>query len=149
MLARLNENLFTRAPDGQFVALSFFTWDDTNRVLDICNSGLPEPLLFRNESVRSLAIHGLPLGLFPGVEYEAMRIQCEPGDTIVLYTDGITDAVNPNGIEFGAERLADVVLRIANTEAPEIVDRLVQAAHDHCKCEVNLDDQTVIAMKIS
>jgi len=148
MLGRLNENLVKRAPDGQFVALSFFTWDDRNRVLEICNSGLPEPLLFRNGTVRSLAIHGLPLGLFSRVEYESMHVQCEPGDTLVLYTDGITDAVNPDGVEFGTERLADLVLGISDTAATEIVDRLVEAVHRHCKCEVNLDDQTVIALKI-
>jgi sigma-B regulation protein RsbU (phosphoserine phosphatase) len=148
MLRKLNENLFRRAPDGQFVALTFFTWDDINLVLDICNAGLPEPLLFRNGTMHSLAIHGLPLGLFPEVAYEVKRVECEPGDTIVFYTDGLTDALDANGIEFGTERLADIVVRSTNLESSELVDRLVQAVREHCRCEVNLDDQTIIVMKI-
>jgi phosphoserine phosphatase RsbU/P len=149
MLARLNQNLFSRAPDGQFVAMSFFTWDDANRVLEISNSGLPEPLLIRNGTVQSLKIYGLPLGLFPEVEYTSTRIQLQPGDTILLYTDGITEATDAEGIEFGAERLSQFLLGVTNASAPEIVDRLVQAVLEHCKCEANADDQTVIAMKIS
>jgi sigma-B regulation protein RsbU (phosphoserine phosphatase) len=148
MLKRMNESLFTRAPEGQFVALTYSTWDDENLVLETCNSGLPEPFLCRNGSVQNIKIHGLPLGLFPEAEYESVRIQCEPGDTLVFYTDGIIDAVDPEGKDFGVERLGQVILSTCNLAAREIVDRVVHEASAHCRCETNFDDQTVVALRV-
>lgn len=148
MLERLNKNLFTRAPDGHFVAMTYWAWDDQNLVLEIGSSGLPEPLLCRNGEVQSLAIHGLPLGLFAEAEYETTRLQCEPGDTLLFYTDGLVDAVDPEDNEFGAERVAEIFLHNCQSEAELIVERLVHEVSTHCRCESNFDDQTVIAMKV-
>jgi len=148
MLEKLNKNLFTRAPDGQFVAVAYSTWDDERLVLETCNSGLPEPLLCRDGKVQSLQIHGLPLGLFPQAEYEIMRLQCEPGDTLLFYTDGITDAVDPDGKDFGVDRLTELMLNSCTKEPAQLARRVVSEVHKHCHCESNFDDQTVVAMKV-
>jgi phosphoserine phosphatase RsbU/P len=148
MLNKLNKSLFTRAPEGNFVALTYSTWDDENRVLEICNSGLPEPLLFRNGVARSLSIHGLPLGLFPDAEYEAMRIQCEPGDTFVFYTDGVVDEVDRAGEEFSTTRLTEILSNTCHLNATEIVADVFQHVNNYCNCEINRDDQTVIVVQV-
>jgi len=148
MLERLNKSLFTRAPEGNFVALTYSTWDDKNRVLELCNSGLPEPLLCRDGIVRSLAVHGLPLGLFPKADYDVMRIQCEPGDTLLFYTDGVVEEVDREGIDFGASRLADILAKNCHLTAEEIVDQVFDQVSAHCQCEMNRDDQTVIAIQV-
>ena len=147
-LERLNKSLFNRAPDGQFVALTYSTWDDKHLVLESCSSGLPEPLLCRNGKVQSLPIHGLPLGLFPDAEYEPTRLQCEPEDRLLFYTDGIVDALDPDGNEFGTERLAKIFLENCNAKAVDIANSVIREASTHCRCESNFDDQTVIAMRV-
>ncbi|HEX6716860.1 MAG TPA: SpoIIE family protein phosphatase [Pyrinomonadaceae bacterium] len=148
MLSKLNRSLFNRAPEGQFVAMSYFTWDDENRLLQISNSGLPEPLLCRDGNIRVLAAHGLPLGLFSNSAYETMQVQCVPGDTLLFYTDGIVDSVDPGGTEFGTGRLAEVVLHSCESDAAEIVDSVISNVHEYCRCEFNVDDQTVLAMRV-
>ena len=147
MLHKLNDTMFTRAPDGNFVALTYYTWDDDQLVLELCNSGLPEPLLCRAGTVQKLPVYGLPLGLFPVAEYEAMRIQCEPGDTLLFYTDGVVDSVDKNGNEFGTERLIEVLKGACRHGPVEIVNEVFDRLLAHCPCEM-VDDQTVIAMQI-
>lgn len=148
VLAKLNKSLCARAPDGNFVALTYCTWDDEQLVLEIAGSGLPEPLLCRRGIVQKLEAHGLPLGLFPQADYEAMRIQCERGDTLLFYTDGIVESADRNGNEFGPERLAEIVMKNCGDTTSEIVDRVFEAVTAHCQCETNFDDETVIAMKV-
>lgn len=149
LLEKLNKSLFARAPEGNFVALTYSTWDDKNRVLELCNSGLPEPLLCRDGIVRSLAVHGLPLGLFPKAQYDLMRIQCEPGDTLLFYTDGVVEEVDREGNDFTASRLADIIAKNCHRTPEEIVDQVFEQVNAHCQCEMNRDDQTVIAIQVS
>lgn len=148
MLERLNKSLFARALEGNFVALTYSTWDDENRVLELCNSGLPEPLLCRDGTVRNLRVHGLPLGLFPTAEYDLMRIQCQPGDTLVFYTDGVVDEVDGEGNDFGTSRLAEILTKSCHLTAAEIVDQVFNQVNSHCRCEMNRDDQTVITIQV-
>jgi sigma-B regulation protein RsbU (phosphoserine phosphatase) len=77
-----------------------------------------------------------------------VRLQCRPGDTLFFYTDGITDAVDPDGLEFGAARLSEIILNNCDREAPEIVNRVIEEVGTYCRCESNFDDQTAIGMKV-
>ena len=148
MLERLNRKLYGRAPEGRFVAMTYSTWDDRNRVLETCGSGLPEPLLYRDGEVRSLTVHGLPLGLFPGAEYDPVRIQCAPGDTLLFYTDGITEALDSDGSDYGTERLAELFRNNCHRDPEEIVAGVVEAVRAHSGGECSLDDETVMVLKV-
>lgn len=148
MLSKLNKSLFTRAPEGNFVALAYSTWDDENRVLEICNSGLPQPLLIRQGIAWSLPVHGLPLGLFAEAKYEPMRIQCEPGDTFVFYSDGVVDEVDREGKEFSGARLAEIISKVSHLGADEIVEHVFEQVAKHCRCSANYDDQTVMVVEV-
>jgi sigma-B regulation protein RsbU (phosphoserine phosphatase) len=148
MLTKLNRSLFARAPDGNFVALTYCTWDDQQLVLELSGSGLPEPLLCRRGVMQKLAAHGLPLGLFPDPDYEVMRVQCEPGDTLLFYTDGVVETVDKDGNEFGPERLSEIVMKTCGDKPFKIVNNVFDAVNAHCRCEMNFDDETVIAMQV-
>jgi sigma-B regulation protein RsbU (phosphoserine phosphatase) len=148
MLTKLNKSLFARAPDGNFVALTYCTWDDQQLVLALSGSGLPEPLLCRRGMMRKLGAHGLPLGLFPEADYEVMRVQCERGDTLLFYTDGVVETVDKDGNEFGPERLCEIVMKTCRDKTFGIVNTVFDAVNAHCQCEMNFDDQTVIAMQV-
>ena len=148
MLKRLNRSLFTRVPDEHFVALSYSTWDDERLILETCSSGLPEPLRCRDGNVERLPIHGLPLGLFPEVDYEVTRIHCEPGDTLLFYTDGVVDAVDGQGNEFGTDRLCEIMMETRNKTTSEIAKNVFEKVTNHCRCLTHIDDQTVIALRV-
>jgi sigma-B regulation protein RsbU (phosphoserine phosphatase) len=148
MLRRLNRSLYLRAPEEHFVALTYSTRDDELLLLETCSSGLPEPLLCRNGSIQRLPLHGVPLGLMPETDYETMHIQCEPGDTLLFYTDGVVDAMDQDGNEFGTDRLCEVVIGASQDKTDRIVDIVFDQVAAHCRSKVAFDDQTVVAMRV-
>ena len=74
--------------------------------VEICNAGHLPPLLFHNGGVRQIEATGLPVGIFCNEQFSATRVQLEKGDTLLLYTDGLSEALNAEGSEYGAERLS-------------------------------------------
>jgi sigma-B regulation protein RsbU (phosphoserine phosphatase) len=91
-----------------------------NGDVEICNAGHCPPVLVRRGEVATIEAAALPLGLFCTGQYAASRVQLEPGDCVVLYTDGLTEARDKSGEEYTAERLAGV-LRGAHGLAPQRV----------------------------
>jgi sigma-B regulation protein RsbU (phosphoserine phosphatase) len=86
--------------------------DPRTGALSYTNAGHNAGLLFRRDgSVERLEANGMPLGLFPVVEYDRVETMLAPGELVLLYTDGITEAANPHGEEYGLERLQAVVGR--------------------------------------
>ncbi|MGB2990394.1 MAG: PP2C family protein-serine/threonine phosphatase, partial [Candidatus Zixiibacteriota bacterium] len=77
--------------------------------VDICNAGHCPPLLVRGDEITSLEATGLPVGIFQSGEYSAQRVQLVCGDSLLLYTDGLTEAQDKASAEYGAERLAGLV----------------------------------------
>jgi sigma-B regulation protein RsbU (phosphoserine phosphatase) len=74
--------------------------------LELCNAGHCPPLLARDSGVEALSASGPPIGLFRDAGYETLSLELEPGDSLLLYTDGLTEARSPDGEEYGAERLS-------------------------------------------
>jgi len=77
--------------------------------VDVCNAGHCPPLLVRKGEITSLEATGLPVGIFSSGEYSAERVQLAPGDSLLLYTDGLTEARDRADAEYGAKRLARLV----------------------------------------
>jgi sigma-B regulation protein RsbU (phosphoserine phosphatase) len=77
--------------------------------VDICNAGHCPPLLIRGDEITSLEAGSLPIGIFSGVEYSVERIKLAPGDSLLLYTDGLTEARDKAEAEYGAQRLTRLV----------------------------------------
>ncbi|NIN01086.1 MAG: SpoIIE family protein phosphatase [candidate division Zixibacteria bacterium] len=75
----------------------------------ICNAGHCPPLLIRGGEITGLEATGLPVGIFGGGDYSVQRLQLNPGDSLLLYTDGLTEAQNRASVEYGTERLASLV----------------------------------------
>lgn len=80
-----------------------------NGEVDICNAGHNPPLLVRGSKVTEVGATGLPLGVFCEESFTISKVRLDPGDTILLYTDGLSEAVDTSGAQYGAERLFDVV----------------------------------------
>jgi len=77
--------------------------------VELCNAGHPPPLLVRRGEVEPVSASGLPIGLFGGGSYTTSRFAMAPGDTLFLYTDGVSEAHDPSGAEYGRSRLQQLL----------------------------------------
>src|SRR5215831_17892222 len=124
MLSAVNFSLGERRIDGQFVSLIYVVWDDSNRTLQVANSGLPRPIYWHDGKAEIVEATGLPLGLFDDAEYEEFNFKTKPGDVFVFYSDGILDARNKAGDMFGRTRVEKLVTGCETQTADCIVDSI-------------------------
>jgi phosphoserine phosphatase RsbU/P len=146
MLSRLNSALLKRPVRGRYVSLIYATWDERERLFRIASAGLPYPVWVRDGKASSIKAAGLPLGLFEDTEYEEHTLACGP-DLVVFYTDGVTEAINRESEDFGAERLEQVISTHAGETADRVVSAIFFAVASHAKGLETYDDQTVIAVR--
>ncbi|HLA11345.1 MAG TPA: GAF domain-containing SpoIIE family protein phosphatase [Pyrinomonadaceae bacterium] len=121
-LAKVNYLLWESIERNQFVTAFYGILDATNHSLSYANAGHnPALLLDTNGDIRFLERGGLPLGMFRETRYHEYYLSLEPGEILVLYTDGVTEAMNPKGEEFGRDRLARAVKSVAHLSARELI----------------------------
>ncbi|HWQ52840.1 MAG TPA: SpoIIE family protein phosphatase [Bryobacteraceae bacterium] len=104
LMARAN-TVFSRGTMPAHYATLACGFAQPSGVVEVCNAGHCPPVVLRHGEAVSLAATGLPLGMFAGGQYTAHRIALDPGDTLVLYTDGVTEARDGADAEYGFERL--------------------------------------------
>lgn len=151
LLEYVNERL-TAAYTGQlgtFVTAFYGLYDPATRELEYASAGHNPPRRRRVDgTVEALnSVHNLPLGILAGEKFEHVRVQFEPGETVVFYTDGITEAHSPDGQLFGTERL-DEVLRQPPASAPETLQAILNAVETFANGRAPEDDQTVVVASI-
>ena len=151
VLASLNQRLHSRRLEGRFIAMAFAVYDAHFRTLTIANAGVPRPLVIRDGSVEIVRVVGVPLGLFPEAEYEEVSLQLHPGDVVILASDGIHEAENENGEQFGVERLAAVVSALPpDSSARTIAEQVLRATDEYSGGECALsDDRTILVLRIT
>lgn len=125
-MRRINRALLRRAVDGRFATMFHGTLCDDGRFA-YCNAGQDPPVLVRREGVAWLETGGPVLGLLPGAEYAEEAVRLAPGDLIVACSDGVSEARNAAGDEFGRERFLAAV-RECHGEPPDVVLAHVMAA---------------------
>ncbi len=148
MLEGVNLSLAERPIDGQYVSMIYAIWDDQQRTLQISNSGLPRPIHCRAGHCSLVNVVGLPIGLFPHAEYDAVTLQAEPGDAFIFFSDGILDATSSKGEMFGRERLEKVADQNLKLNAEALVDKLFSAVSRHAAGVDPFDDQTIVVLKV-
>jgi sigma-B regulation protein RsbU (phosphoserine phosphatase) len=94
-----------------------------------------------------LTTTGLPIGLFPKREYEVVQFDINPGDVLMLYSDGVTDACTVDDLEFGVERAVECVRRTVHLPANEILDHVFQSIDEFAAGAPQFDDITVMVLK--
>lgn len=148
MLQAINASLVERPIEAQFVSMIYALWDDSARTIRIANSGLPRPVYCHNGAVERIEVTGLPLGLFSHAEYDENTYRAQPGDVFVFFSDGILDASNAAGEQFGRSRLHALVERNCEKSAEEIVAAIFEAVNAFVGDVAAFDDQTVVAIKV-
>jgi len=148
VLASMNAILHERRLEEYFCVLCYASFDFKKRQLAIANSGLPYPIR-RSEGVSgTIQLPGVPLGSFPGTTYEELTYELKAGDLYVFCTDGIHEAENPRGQEFGTPRLIEVVDRLADRPAQAIVDGIFEAVESFREDATAADDMTAVAVRV-
>lgn len=146
---RLNNGIHSVSDGDRYVTLLLADIDALRRSLRYVNCGHNPALLFRIKTGDVVPMNSscLPLGMFDNVSCEIDRADLTPGDVLVLYTDGITEAENSRGEEFGMERLSAVIRRDSSLSAERLMNNIFQSAEDFCQGVAFNDDATVLIVK--
>jgi phosphoserine phosphatase RsbU/P len=148
MLRRLNDLICERRIEGRFMTLCFARWHRAQSRLRIANAGHSQPLLFQDGKCARIPLVGLPLGIEPGVDYEEESLTLPAGAMLVFYSDGITEATNRAGEEFGIDRLSDVATANAPRPADELADAVMSEVARFTTGAAISDDRTLLIMKV-
>jgi serine phosphatase RsbU (regulator of sigma subunit) len=144
----VNRYLTESIPPNRFVTLFYAELDPERGRLKFLNAGHNPPLIVHaGGTMEQLASGGLPLGIMADAEFHEGKTQLHPGDVLVIYSDGVSEAVNPTGEEFGPTRLYEVVARNLDASASGIRDRIESALTKFCQGTPAADDITLVIVK--
>jgi sigma-B regulation protein RsbU (phosphoserine phosphatase) len=147
IVTRLNQHLFRSTSEERYATLFYGVYDATARTLEYTNAGHPPPLYLVGQETRRLTAGGTVLGLFSDCQYEQETISISPESLLVMFSDGVTEAENATGEEFGEKRLLEVVQRNRNASAPAILHALVAAAEAWTGTAEQTDDFTIMVAR--
>jgi serine phosphatase RsbU (regulator of sigma subunit) len=144
-ISAVNRYLADNIPANRFV---YAELDPESGALSFLNAGHNPPLIVHSAgTVEQLASGGLPLGIKPDADYREGRTQLQHGDVLVIYSDGVTEAMSPSGEEFGATRLYEVVSRNIESSAAGIRDRIESSLTKFSQGTSAADDITLVIVK--
>ena len=148
--AEVNQLLQDSTEDNQFITAIYGILDSTNRTFVFSNAGHNPPLLIKPDGEYRYVEYGdVPLGMFEGSHYHQHFIRFEPGQTMVIYTDGITEAADASGEEYGQDRLAKRGLEGLQIGLPakQLIDHIRKGVADFTERKFLDDDGTVFVVK--
>ncbi|MGE5262992.1 MAG: SpoIIE family protein phosphatase [Acidobacteriota bacterium] len=146
---RSNDVILTDAHSEMFVTVFLAELDPASGTVTYVNAGHNPPLLYcwATGQVSTLKEHGIALGVIPNISIEEHQATLAEGDLLLMYTDGITEAMNAEDEEFGAERLADIVAANGHRGAEIVVEEIVRAVKEFTGGGPNSDDLTIVSIK--
>jgi PAS domain S-box-containing protein len=147
-LERANKLLFRSTDARTFVSLFYGTLDVQKHTLCYASAGQDMPILF-SAGARpvTLQTRGIVLGVKEDASYEKGEISLSPDDRLLIYTDGICEAMNERMEEFGEERLSEMVQRNDQAPVAELVETILAAVNDHVGNAAGSDDMTLILLR--
>lgn len=143
---KLNRIICDNVSDGRFISFFYGVLDASRRELHYTNAGHCPPLLIRPDGETEELNHSCPvLGEFPDCDYNQCAVALQPGDRLILFTDGLTEARDPQGREFGIGRLARVAAEQRARDAKGLQAALMQAVFSHSNGRLE-DDATLLVV---
>jgi sigma-B regulation protein RsbU (phosphoserine phosphatase) len=147
-ITRTNPVLFQNTDSTKFVTLFLGIVNIKSDEINYCNAGHNNPYyLDKNNQINELDVGGLILGFQPDSLYLEGKIQFHPDEMIVLYSDGITEAMNDQNEEFGEERLIKLITKYKNEDIYKLIDRIIEAVNAFSEGVAQSDDITVMIIK--
>jgi serine phosphatase RsbU (regulator of sigma subunit) len=150
LAARLNAQICRHTPGSRFITLFYAVYTPGTGALTYVNAGQNPPLIRRADgTIERLGGTGVALGMFEGSTYEAVHTIVRPADTLVLYSDGVTEAENPNGDPFEETGLERVLAAHQADSPAELAPAILRAVEAHARDSRFTDDLTVLVLKRS
>jgi len=145
-----NKYFFTRTLRGTFITASILNYDPRKQLLRYANAGHPPVILKtpEGELIELVQQSGIPLGVDQDWQWQDAQISVQPGSVLVSYTDGLTEALSPQGKQFGLERFK-AVIRATTGPAQAYKEALVAAVQQHQQGSQQADDQALVVMRIT
>jgi sigma-B regulation protein RsbU (phosphoserine phosphatase) len=133
---------------NKFVTFLCGVLDGNTRMFRYCNAGHPYPILVSAGAAHTLDQGGAVLGVFPAWNYQDCSVNLKSGDRLLLFTDGITEAEDAQGEEFGVERVAAFVKAHTASSAAELNEQLLAKVSDFCGAQFQ-DDATLVVLAVN
>jgi len=152
LIARVNTMVYDASTEDRYATLFYAQFDPATLRLSYVNAGHCPPILFR-KSVSSRIVErldkagGTVVGLLPDCAYEQANLTLAPGDSLVIYTDGFSEAMNPRLEEWGEKRLIEAIASCDGLTAKEAIIRIMQTADAFAASEPQSDDMTLVILR--
>lgn len=145
-VARLNKAVASNCPDNRFITFFICVLDPKTGEVNYTNAGHNPPLIIRkNGEVERLTAGGIILGIMPKFTYQEATTRLDPGDSLVLFSDGVTEAARLDvDEEFGEDRLAEVIAKSTATSSADLVQEILKSVTDFTQGAPPADDITVV-----
>jgi serine phosphatase RsbU (regulator of sigma subunit) len=149
LVQRANKLMYKSTDMDKFATLFYGTLDIKRHVLSYCNAGHNYPLLFRKgEDPQRLKTGGLVLGALEDFDFCEGSVLLQPGDLLVVYSDGVTEAINPDEYEFGEEKLLEIIEDQVDSTSEQLINKIINAVKGHEGDEAaQMDDITLVVIK--
>lgn len=148
LMQEVNRHLARDTLANEFATLFYCVVSPDGRRLTYCNAGHNPPLVLRDGKMRELDKGGLVIGIHRDERYGQSQVPLHPGDVILLYTDGITEALNFEGQRFGTDRLRESLRKYGPMDAQQIVKNILWDVRRFVGLAEQSDDQTLVALKV-
>lgn len=151
VLESVNQNVTSQVKEDSWFTTAFYGRLNTNDLtLVYAKAGHEMPILHRRNTneIMKLDANGLPLGIYDNSQYEAKQIQLEHGDRLILFTDGVVEAVDITGERFGRKRLISLILQHENLSAKELGDKIIEDVANFSGSSKPQDDILVAVLEV-
>ena len=151
-MMRANRRLKKDVKTGMFVALLYAVFNAEDRTVILCSAGQTQPIHLCAKTGKAELVETagdtFPLGILEDASYEDTRLQLEPGDKVILYTDGIVEAMNEKEEMYGFERLLQVVQAAQSMDADTLLKKILDEVDEFAGKAPQHDDLTVIVVNV-
>jgi sigma-B regulation protein RsbU (phosphoserine phosphatase) len=148
MAGKLNNFVHRSSAPNSFITFFFCELNRKSGEMRFINAGHNPPLILKkNGKIERLESSGLCLGMFPSSTYEINTVTIEPGDTALLFTDGITESRNKKNEEFSEERLISVIKKRPRLSAQKLLDKIYDDVRQFTSGTDQMDDMTLVVIK--
>jgi sigma-B regulation protein RsbU (phosphoserine phosphatase) len=148
-IQRANHLILQDSRSGMFVTLFYAVLDSKKRCLNYVNAGHNPPLLLKRGAGSAVLLEakGIALGVLDNISLEERELQLESNDTVILYTDGVTEAINTEEEQFGQDRLVETIRRSIHLPVCDLIDRIEKEVATFSQGQPQFDDFTLVGLK--
>jgi len=148
LLRIVNDTMMERQVPARFVTLLVMLWRPLEHEFVMANAGSTTPLICRSGQILQPQAAGVPVGLLEHIDYDETSFEAEPGDVVVLFSDGVQDQPNPTGEEYVRRRLRRYLEANCHLPAQQIADGLIDDIEEFRETQPVHDDQSVIVLRV-